>query len=81
MPTEASDWGGIINKLAEEWRGKLEEDSDSTYAGMWLGLYEEGKEDPAFVVRCVLEFTPSCFQPHNIILSIPAKCFFHWYLL
>jgi hypothetical protein len=74
-PTDARDWGGIINKLAEDWRGKLEEDSDSTYAGMWLGLYEEGKEDPVFVVRCVSEFTPSCFQPYNITLFIPAKCF------
>jgi hypothetical protein len=42
---------------------------------MWLGLYEEGKEDPAFVVRCVSEFTLSCFQPYNITLFIPAKCF------
>jgi hypothetical protein len=42
---------------------------------MWLGLYEEDKEDPAFVVRCVSKFTPSCFQSHNITLLIPAKCF------
>jgi len=74
-PTEAREWGEITNKLAEEWRGKLEEDSDITYPGKWLGLYEEGKEDPAFVVRCVSEFTPPCFQLHNLTLPIPTKCY------
>ena len=67
--------GEITNKLAEEWRGKLEEDSDVTYPGKWLGLYEEGKEDPALVVRCVSEFTPPCFQLHNLTLPIPTKCY------
>ena len=73
--SDAGDWKGITNKLAEEWKKKLEEDTDATYPGMWLGLYVEGKEDPALVVRCGLEFTPPCFQLHNVSLPIPATCF------
>jgi hypothetical protein len=45
-PTEAREWGEITNKLAEEWRGKLEEDLDITYPGKWLRLYEEGMRTP-----------------------------------
>ena len=39
---ERQEWEDIKNKLSEKWRGKLEEESDITYAGMWLGLYVEG---------------------------------------
>ena len=74
-PTDVGDWERITNKLSEEWRGKLEEDMDATYPGMWLSLYEEGKEDPTFVVRCGPEFTPPCLQLHKVTLPIPSNCF------
>ena len=41
---ESQELGEITNKLSEKWRRKLEEDSDITYPGMWLGLYVEGQE-------------------------------------
>ena len=72
---ESQDWEDITNKLSVKWRGKLEEESDTTYSGMWLGLYVEGQEDPAFVVRCGPEFTPSSLQFYNISLLIPATCY------
>ena len=74
-PNDEREWEEIIRKLVEEWREKLEEDSDITYPGKWLSFYEEGKEDPAVVIRCVADFTPPCLQLHNLILPIPTKCY------
>ena len=74
-PSEEWEWEEIIRMLAEEWREKLEEDSDITYPAKWLGLYEEGKEDPTVVIRCVANFTPPCLQLHNLILPTPTKCY------
>ena len=54
---------------------KLEEDSVTTYPGMWLGLYVEGQEDPTLVVRCGLNFTHSSLQFYHIRLPIPATCY------
>ena len=72
---ESQELGEITNKLSEKWRRKLEEDSDITYPGMWLGLYVEGQEDHAFVVRYGTEFTPSILQFYHISLPISATCY------
>jgi hypothetical protein len=45
-PTEAREWGEITNKLAEEWRGKLEEDSDITYPVSGSGFTKKERRTP-----------------------------------
>ena len=61
--------------MAIPWRAILDDDLNTTYAGTWVGLYGEGREDPIFVVQCTSEFTPLCLQYLNVSLPIPAPYF------
>jgi hypothetical protein len=46
MPTDARDWGGIINKLAEDWRGSLKRIRIPPTPGCGLGYMRKVKKTP-----------------------------------
>ena len=50
----------IICKIADQWCNFLETDEDATYLGHWLGFYNMGEENSAFVLRYNNDFTPAC---------------------
>ena len=60
--SESQEWENITNKLSEMWRRKLEEDSDTTYLGMWLGLYVEGKKTLYLWLGAVRNLYPLVFN-------------------
>ena len=72
---ETNDWETLINTVDVQWQSLLEKEEDTTYAGQWLGFYEEGKEDPTLVFNCDNNFTPVCLQWHNATLPFPVQCF------
>ena len=72
---EATDWEVLTNTIAAQWRPLLETEEDTAYAGQWLGLYEDGSEDPTLVFNCIDNFTPVCLQWHNVTLSLSVQCF------
>ena len=74
-PEEEGDWTTITRKLSEKWRHRLEEDSDTTFQGQWVGFYTEGEGDPVLVTYCTREFTPTCMQFHHLSLPIPVQCY------
>ena len=43
---ESQEWANLTNTISEVWRRKLEEDSDTGYPRMWLGMYVKGKKTP-----------------------------------
>lgn len=73
-PTEAGDWTKLTGKFSE-WRNKLEDDSNTTHPGQWLGFYVDGGEDPTFVMKCVAGFSPSCMQLQSLSMPILVQCF------
>ena len=75
-PADLGDWIMLINKLAEEWRPVLENNSDTTYGGQWVGFfYVVGKEDPIFVLKCTRDFMPQCLQFQHLVMPLTAQCF------
>jgi hypothetical protein len=75
MDTESGDWEEMTEKLSDQWRHLLETDEDTAYAGQWLGLYVDGKEDPAIVFRCDKDFTPECLKWYTVTLPFPVQCY------
>ena len=75
LPDDETIWGKLTDKVAISWRAVLKDDLDTTYVGIWIGLYGEGSEDLILVVQCTSEFTRPCFQYFNVSLPIPVLCF------
>ena len=75
-PMEIGDWIELTGKIVEQWRHKLEDDSDTTHPGQWIGFYANGEEDRTCVMQCVTSFSPPCMQLHN--LSMPLLCDALW---
>jgi hypothetical protein len=74
-PMEIGDWIELTGNIAEQWRHKLEDDSDITHHGQWIGFYANGEEDPTFVLQCVTGFSPPCMQLHNLSMPLLLQCF------
>ena len=53
----------------------LENDTDETYQGKWIGFYVDGGEDPTLVLQCETNSTPPCMQLHHLTLPLPVQCF------
>jgi hypothetical protein len=53
----------------------LEDDSETTYQGDWIGFDVEGKEEPVFVLQYGFDFTPTYMQMHHLSLPLPVQCF------
>ena len=72
--TEVEDWYEITDKISRKWSYLLEEE-DALQAVLWVGLYNNGKEDPEFVIQCTTKFTVSCVQWYNLTLPFPVPCY------
>lgn len=53
--------------------GIIEDDLNNNNPGKWLALYENGKEDPTFVFRCVFNFTLACLQSSNVTIGFRVE--------
>lgn len=73
--TYEEDWTMLVDKISAKWRSRLEDDEDTTYQREWVGFYVDGGEDPALVLQCQVDYTPTCMQLHHLSLSIPVQCF------
>ena len=73
--TEFGEWTLITNTFFDKWRHLLDEDTDTTHPGQWIGLYVGEEEDPAFVVQCTNEFVLLQWQLQRVTLHLPAQCF------
>lgn len=73
-PTKLEDWAMLISKLLERWRPMLGNDSDTTYAGEWVGYYIVGEEDPTFVLQCTRVFTPMFLHLQHLIMPLTYQC-------
>ena len=49
--TEVEDWIEITDKISRKW-SYLSEEEDALQAIIWVGLYNNGKEDPEFIFKC-----------------------------
>lgn len=74
-PMKVGDWAMIMDKIYGKWRHLLDEDSNTTSSGQWVGVYIDRGEYPTFVLNCVNEFAPSCMQLHHLSMSVPLQCF------
>ena len=73
--TEEGEWAELTNKICDKWRHLLEDVTDTTPSGQWVGFYATGEVELTFVFQCDNYFTPPCCQLHNFILPIPVQCF------
>ena len=65
----------LVDKIADKWRCLLEDNEDTTYQGEWVGFYVDGEDDPALVLRCEVEYAPTCMQLHHLVMPLPVQCF------
>ena len=73
--SEEEVWVDITCKIADQWCNLLEFEEDTAIPGHWLGLYIQGEEDSAFVIRCDKDFTPACLQRYKLTIPIPTQCY------
>jgi hypothetical protein len=74
--TEEGEWAELTNKICDKWRHLLEDVTDTTPSGQWVGFYATGEVEPTslhlLVIKCITSLYLFRFNVLRWVLTLGA---------